>query len=169
MIFRRISYFILIFLLLSCGSTKKPYAIYKDRDELLVIDDQPDPDLKKLRKLKEGGIDRTEFVAKNEFNSKAYGPKADNGVLFIYTVEYDNKRTLELKRTLDQIIKDYEASKEAYLFVLDGFVWKDIEHIKKIKQKDLSVVEKLPYQTAKIIYGDRAKENTVLVTTKRKK
>jgi hypothetical protein len=162
-------YAVLFFIFFGCGLTKSSYSVYKDRTELIVIDKEPDPELKNLRTLKLSDIDRTELVPKNEFSSRAYGEKADNGVLFIYTVDYDNKRTTELKETLDKIIAEYEGSNENYLFVLDGFLWKNIEQIKKIKKEDLSAVTKLPFQTAKSIYGERAKENTILVTTKRRK
>jgi hypothetical protein len=163
------TYLLFLAILLACGTTKSPYAIYKDKNELIVIDKEADPDLKKLRELKSNEIDRTELVPKNEFSSRVFGPQADNGVLFIYTIHYDRKRTADLKTTLDQIVEDYETSKESYLFILDGFIWKDIEQIKNIRLEELSAVTKLPFTTAKSIYGERAKENTVLVTTKRAK
>lgn len=144
-------YFLFLLIHLSCVTTKKPYAIYKDYSELVVIDREADPDLKGLRKLRSREIKSTELVPKNEFSSRVYGAKADNGVLFIYTLHYDRKRTTELKKTLDQIVKDYETSKENYLFVLDGYIWRDIDQIKNIKQGELSAVTKLPYQTAKSI------------------
>ena len=162
-------YFLFLFFLTACGATKSPYAIYKDTNELIVIDDEADTALNRLKELRSEDIARTELVPKNKFSSRVYGPKADNGVLFIYTIHYDRKKTADLKKTLDQIVKDYETSKESYLFILDGFIWKDIEQIKSIKQEELSAVTKLPYSTAKSIYGERAKENTVLVTTKRAK
>ncbi|TPE43591.1 hypothetical protein [Pontibacter mangrovi] len=72
-----------------------------------------------------------------------------------------------LRERLMEKVEAFEKTQSEYLFVLDGYLVAphEVAKLKELKPSDLIVVEVLSQQAAKAIYGDEAKENTVLINT----
>lgn len=109
-----------------------------------------------------GGIS----VLRHEFAREEYGAKGSDGVIIITS---KSLRNLEDKETL-RVLKAYlqgENEIDKYLFIIDGvplsnenrndFQDFDFEGIKSMS--DLGV------STAKTLYGNRARENNIIVST----
>ena len=82
-----------------------------------------------------------------------------------------SKSTVTSKTLHERLIEKvelFEKTPSDYLFVLDGYLVAphEVAKLKELNHSDLIVVEVLKHHTAKTIYGDEAKENTVLINTR---
>ena len=73
-----------------------------------------------------------------------------------------------LHERLIEKVESFEKTPSDYLFVLDGYLVapQEVVKLKELKPSDLIVVEVLKHHTAKAIYGNEAKENTLLINTR---
>ncbi|MEJ8802159.1 hypothetical protein [Pontibacter sp. H249] len=84
------------------------------------------------------------------------------------TTSHDADSAATLHEKLVEKVEAYTKAPSDYLFVMDGYLVdpEEVAKLKELKPSDLIVVEVLSLQAAKAIYGDKAKENTVLINTR---
>lgn len=84
------------------------------------------------------------------------------------TTSYNADRAVALHGKLVEKVEAYTKAPSEYLFVMDGYLVdpQEVAKLKELKPSDLIVVEVLSLQAAKAIYGDKAREHTVLINTR---
>jgi hypothetical protein len=84
------------------------------------------------------------------------------------TTSHDADSSVALHGKLVEKVEANAKAPSEYLFVMDGYLVdpQEVAKLKELKPSDLIVVEVLSLQAARAIYGNKAKENTVLINTR---
>ncbi|MBJ6118109.1 hypothetical protein JAO76_07905 [Pontibacter sp. BT310] len=84
------------------------------------------------------------------------------------TISHYSENALALHEKLVEKVEACANAPSEYLFVMDGYLVdpQEVAKLKELKPSDLIAVEVLSLQAAKAIYGDKAKEHTVLINTR---
>ena len=100
--------------------------------------------------------------------NRTYGPAAKEGVVKITTKNAAQDIEMALHAKLTKEITAFEREPTAYLFVMNGILVtaNEVSKLKQLEPSELTAVEVLRTKTAKAIYGDEARENTVIINTR---
>lgn len=106
-------------------------------------------------------------VYKGESAISKFGVQAKDGAIDIYTKTYKKLKMEELYYKLQDYLKNSTGSEDDFLFVLNGILIDEsnIDQLLKLDYTEIEVVEQISAAAARAIYGDKAKPNTILVTT----
>lgn len=121
-----------------------------------------------LESLNKDDFDKIE-VYKGEYAISKFGEQAKDGAIDIYTKSYKELKKKELYQKLQDYLKSATGSEGDFLFVLDGMLIDDsnIDQLLKLEYAEIEIVQQITVAAANAIYGDKAKLNTILVTTTR--
>lgn len=157
-----------------------------EKSPLCMIDGEEIPQSKDvileiLSKLNSNDIDSME-VLKGKKATKQYGNKGKNGVILIKTKKGKNKKSNILENQVEekqpqkiglrmQNLCDYLKNSN-HLLVIDGETIdedKSNEALKKLKPNEITSIDILKGESAKIIYGERGNNGVVIISTSKTK
>jgi len=119
-----------------------------------------------LNTIDKSDIDKID-VYKGESAITKFGEQANDGAIDIYTKTYKENKKKVLYNKLQDYLKEATGSENDFLFVLDGILIDEsnIEQLMELDYAEIEIVEQITSAAAKTIYGEKAKPNTILVTT----
>ena len=162
--------FAIIMIDLGCAKKNSPTTSqqndsFNKKDPLIRVDGVV-INKERLKSIDENDIDKIE-VYKGESAIAKYGKQAKDGAIDIYTKSYKELRKKEFYNKLQDYLKSASGSEDDFLFVLNGVLIDEtnIDQLLELDYAEIEIVQLITEQSAKTIYGDQAKPNTILVTT----
>lgn len=136
-----------------------------DKNEPLIILDNKTISVETFRTLRKNSIGQIR-VLRHEFANEEYGADGLNGVIIITSKSLQN---IEDKKAL-QVLRGYlqgENELDNYLFIIDGVPINN-QNRTKFQEFDFTEIKSLSelgVSTAKALYGSRARENNIIIST----
>ena len=166
--YQKIIFLLILFIASSCS--KKLTSSTSQQEELkpLIRVDGEIISQEMLESINKDDIDKID-VYKGESAITKFGEQAKDGAIDIYTKSYREQKKKELYKKLQDYLKSATGSEEDFLFVLDGILIDEtnIDQLLELEYAEIEIVEQITVAAANAIYGDKAKPNTILVTTTR--
>ena len=166
------NYILIIIILVASSCAKKVTSSGSQQNELfdgknpLILLDETVINKEILGTLDKDDISKIE-VFRGESAIAKFGEKASEGAVNIYTKSYTAKKRQELYKKLQDYLKNATGNSGDFLFVLDGILIDEtnLDKLVELNYSEIEIVEQISEAAAKTIYGDKAKPNTILVTT----
>ncbi|RNI26901.1 hypothetical protein [Rufibacter latericius] len=154
------------------GHKSSPLDAFKGKKPLILLDGRPTPQDSLKHYVNEEDVESVELIENTKKNRKylsmTYGIAAKDGVIKVETDLSKATKRKTLFLSLVEHVNAFEKSPSEYLFVKDGILVdaKDVIRLKELPPSVLISIDSLKLNAAvKEIYGDAARENTILITT----
>jgi bla regulator protein blaR1 len=166
---KNISFLIILILASSCAKKLTSTTSQKEELKPLIRVDGEVISREMLESIDKEDIDKID-VYKGESAITKFGEQAKDGAIDIYTKSYKELKKKELYNKLQDYLKSATGREEDFLFVLNGILIDEtnIDQLLELDYAEIEIVEQITVTAANAIYRDKAKPNTILVTTTKK-
>ncbi len=162
----KIAFLLILVIASSCSKKLTSSTSQQEEVEPLIRIDGEVISQEMLESINKDDIDKID-VYKGESAITKFGKQAKDGAIDIYTKSYKEQKKKELYNELQDYLKSASGSQEDFLFILDGILIDEtnIDQLLELDYAEIEIVEQITIAAANVIYGDKAKPNTILVTT----
>jgi bla regulator protein blaR1 len=162
----KLSFLLILVIAASCSKKLTSSASQQEELKPLIRVDGVVVGREMLDSINPDDIDKID-VYKGESAVTKFGERGKDGAIDIYTKSYSEKRKIESYNKLQDYLKSASGSEEEFLFVVDGILIDktNIDRLLALEYAEIESVDQITIVAAKAIYGEKARPNTILITT----